>query len=72
MDTTTPTALVGANVRAEMARRGIVQAQLAAQLGMAQQSLSARLAGRIPFDINELTLVAGVLDVPLGTLLPAA
>lgn len=68
---TTPTAQTGKNVRAEMARAGVTQAALAAELGISQAAVSARLLGRTPFDINELTAVADALNVPLTTLLPA-
>ena len=67
---TTPSAATGANVRAEMARRQITQMELARQLGLSQAAISARIKGRTPFDINELTAIARVLDVPLDALLP--
>jgi transcriptional regulator with XRE-family HTH domain len=66
---TTPTATTGANVRAEMARRKVSQMALAAQLGLSQAAVSARLNGHTPFDINELSTIARVLDVPLTDLL---
>ncbi len=66
--TDTPGVQVGANVRAEMARRGITQTQLAEQIGRSQPQLSKRLAGAIPFDINELTAVADALSVPIEKL----
>ena len=65
---TTPGVQVGANVRAEMARRGITQTQLAEQIGRSQPQLSKRLTGAIPFDINELTAVADALSVPIEKL----
>lgn len=64
----TPGVQVGANVRAEMARRGITQTQLAEQIGRSQPQLSKRLTGAIPFDINELTAVAEALSVPIEKL----
>ena len=64
----TPGVQVGANVRAEMARRGITQTQLAEQIGRSQPQLSKRLTGAIPFDINELTAVADALSVPIEKL----
>lgn len=67
--TTTPTATTGANVRGEMARRGVTQAQLAKVLGLSQAAVSARLRGETPFDINELARIAGFLDVPVERLL---
>lgn len=67
---TTPAALTGANVRAEMARRGVSQTTLAQRIGMSQAQVSKRLRGVIAFDINELAAVADFLNVPLALLLP--
>lgn len=67
----TPTQQTGANVRAEMARKGVSQEELAARLGFSQSVVSKRLRGITPFDINELTLIAQHLGVPLASLLPA-
>lgn len=58
----------GANVRAEMARRGLSQIELAQQLGMSQSMLSYRLSGKTVFNIDELTRVAAALEVPLTAL----
>lgn len=66
--TTTPTATAGANVRGEMARRRVTQARLSSALGISQAAVSKRLRGETPFDINELALIARVLDVPLARL----
>lgn len=61
---------VGANVRAEMARSNPKQTQkpFAKRIGMSQQSLSRRLSGEIPFDLEELERVAAVLGVPMTRL----
>lgn len=59
----------GANVRAEMARRGVKQAELAGELGMSQSMLSYRLSGQVVFNVDELARVAAVLEVPVATLL---
>ena len=66
----TPTALTGANVRAEIARRGMSQATLAQVIGVSQSQFSKRLRGVIAFDINELSAIAKALDIPLADLLP--
>lgn len=66
--TSTPTATAGANVRGEMARRGVSQSRLAESIGLSQAAVSKRLRGETPFDINELTAVAAALDVPLARL----
>lgn len=65
----TPSATTGANVRAEMARQGVTQMALARKIGLSQAAISARIKGRTPFDINELSQIAEVLDVPLDALL---
>lgn len=67
----TPSAETGANVRAEMARRGVSQTDLSARLGMNQSQISKRLSGTIAFTIDELVAIATTLGVPLTALLPA-
>lgn len=67
--TDTPSAVTGANVRAEMARCGVTQTTLARKIGLSQAAVSSRIKGRTPFDINELVKIAAVLDVPLDALL---
>lgn len=69
--TITPSAVTGANVRAEMARRGVTQETLARKIGLSQAAVSARLRGRTPFDVNELTQISAILGVPAASLLPA-
>lgn len=69
--TPSPSTQTGANVRAEMARRGVSQVKLAAALGLSQPSVSARLRGITPFDVDELHAVAAFLGVPLSALLPS-
>jgi transcriptional regulator with XRE-family HTH domain len=67
--TNTPSTIVGANIRAEMARRGISQAALALKLGKSQAAVSARLRGITPVDVNELDVIAGHLGVDPASLL---
>jgi transcriptional regulator with XRE-family HTH domain len=59
-------------VRAEMARHRVAQNAVAAHLGLSQTAISKRLAGTVPFDINELTRTAELLGVDLADLLPRA
>lgn len=63
---------VAAEVRALMGRgrghRRVPQKKLAADLHMAQASLSRRLTGEVPFDIDELAEIARYFGVPLGSL----
>lgn len=58
-----------ANVRAEMARLGRTQRELAVVLGVSQPTVSARLAGRRDFTVAELRTVAKWLGVPLRALI---
>lgn len=54
---------IAANVRAELARKRSTQAQLAAELGITQQSVSAKLLGKRPFSIAEVAKAAEFLEV---------
>ena len=68
--TVRPHEIVAAEVRAELARRKIPQSGLVGVLHMSEVSVSRRLRGETPFDINELVAVADFLGVPIATLLP--
>lgn len=63
---------VGASVRAEMARHGITQQDLAAALGITQTAVSRRIRGTVPFDVAELPLVAAAIGCDVDTLLRPA
>lgn len=63
---------VAANVRAELARKGITQTDLAARLEKSQPFISRRLSGRVAFDVAELASIAAVLDVPITVLVEVA
>jgi len=52
-----------------MARRKVPQRQLAEALGLSQAGVSKRLNGLTPWDVNEITVVAESLGVPVGVLL---
>jgi transcriptional regulator with XRE-family HTH domain len=67
-----PAERVGLEVRVLMLRAGATQAELAALLGMSQAAVSRRLAGTVPFDVTELSLIAGRLGVEPAELLAAA
>lgn len=67
---TTTSAAVGANVRAEMARRGMMQQELATTIGLSQPGLSKRLRGAVAFDVDELAAVATALDIAPADLWP--
>jgi len=68
-------AQIAAEVRAELARQGLTQQQLADRLGVRQWWVSRRVAedgSRRPVAITaaELVLIAGALRVPVGQFLP--
>ncbi len=70
--TKSPSSVVGANVRAEMARRRITQREVADALGLAQTAVSKRLLGIVPWDVNELSAVADLIGVPVASLITEA
>lgn len=59
----------GDNVKAEMARRGFSQADLAEVLEKSQAAISRRLNSLTPFDVDELIVVAKWLGVSVSLLL---
>lgn len=67
-----PTTSVGANVRAELARRGVSQTALADHLGLSQSGVSKRLRGVIAFDTDEMLAMSDFLDVPVAVLFEGA
>lgn len=69
---TTHAERVAAEVRAEMGRHRVTQAQLGQALGLHQMSISRRLAGEVPFDVTELYEVAAFLGCPVSRLIPEA
>lgn len=60
---------VGANVRAEMARKRLSQSALAERLNLTQQMLSRRISGQLAFRVDELHEIAAVLGVPVSDLI---
>lgn len=66
---TTPAERVAAEVRAYLARQRKTQGDLAVALGISQQSVSRRMTGAQPFDVDELHRIAAWLGVPVSALL---
>jgi transcriptional regulator with XRE-family HTH domain len=60
---------VAANIRAEAARRGVLQSQIAAALGLSQSGISGRYRGRIEWSLNEIEAVAHILGTTTSDLL---
>ena len=65
-------ASVGANTRAELARRKIPQARIAARLGISQQAISERLNGKTRITVDELVAIADEIGVDADVLLRSA
>ena len=63
---------IAAEVRAEMARKQIGPGRLAADTLIPRSRLHRRLSGRLPFNTDELVLVAAVLDVAVSDLIARA
>lgn len=63
--------LVGAEIRAEMARQRITQTALAERLGWVQQRLSRRLTGEVPMRLDELQQIADALRAPVTQFFPS-
>jgi len=65
----TTSGTIGANIRAELARKGVSQAALARHLGLAPSGVANRTSGRTTINVNELAAIADFLDVPVSRLL---
>jgi transcriptional regulator with XRE-family HTH domain len=57
-----------AAIRAEMARRGVLQKDIARVLGISTQGVSERLNGHTRITVDELVQIAALLDVEVGAL----
>lgn len=60
-----------AAVQAAMTAAGWSQTRLARVLGSSQRAVSRRLTGEVPFDVDELAVVAENLNVRVTELVPA-
>lgn len=66
-----PHLVVAGEVRAEIARQRQSGRRIALQLGWTENYMSRRLTGKAPFDVNDLAAIAGVLEVPMVSFVPA-
>lgn len=64
-----PTEVIAGEVRAHMARTRTGQAEIAGVLHRTQSWVSRRTNGLMPFTIDELFAVSGVLGVPVRELM---
>lgn len=60
--------MVGVNVLAALRRCERSQSWLSSKMGMNPSSLSKRVRGNIPFDIEELAAIAEILAVSIASL----
>lgn len=63
-------AAIAEELRALLARRRVSARSISDKLGWGQMYLSRRLSGRVPFSAGELYKLAGLLGVPITSLLP--
>ncbi|MCC2033107.1 helix-turn-helix domain-containing protein [Microbacterium allomyrinae] len=63
---------VGAAVDAQREKRRMTQDELAVKTGVRLTSLGRRLAGKIPFTVGEIEIIASVLTVKAHTIVEAA
>ena len=63
---------VAANIRAELARQKKTQAQLADVWGINAASVSKRMSGAVPVDVDEVHKAAVWLGVPVARLIEDA
>ncbi len=65
--TTDPTSV---EVRALLARRGLTVTALAPCVDLTVVALRRRIAGKVPWTVDEVRRVAAALDVPVAALVP--
>ena len=63
------TEIIAQNLNGELARRRTTQAELGDELGVSQQSISAKLSGRSAFDTDQLSKIAKMFDMSLYQLM---
>lgn len=60
-------ASTSSNVRAEVARSGLSQSDIAGILRISQAAVSRRLSGKVEFSASQLSTLATELNVPVAT-----
>lgn len=64
--------VIAGEVRAELARQGLTQEELARRLDERQPWVSKRLTGRVTVDAIDVERIADALGVPVTNFLPVA
>ena len=52
-----------AEIKAELARRGITQGALAKQIGVSENSLSRKINGKVQFKLEEAQKLVDILEI---------
>ena len=60
---------VATEVRAELGRQRRSASWLAREVGLSQSTVSRRLTGELPFDLDQIEAVAACLNMPLSNFL---
>jgi len=60
---------VSREIRAEIGRRDLSKEALAKALGWEPTKLRRRLSGQVPWSVQDIELIASVLDIPRSQLL---
>lgn len=61
-------AKIAANVRAEIARKGLTKNEAGTAIGLTQPAMSRRLRGEVEFSASELDRLAVLLGLPVAVL----
>lgn len=69
MQTLTLTSRTAANIRGELAKRGVTHDQLAEHLGLARNAVTAMLSGQVNITLARLETVADFLQLEPSKLL---
>jgi len=68
MPRSTVAEVISGEIRAELARQGITQSQLAQRLGWAQTTVSRKLLGQRPLEVDDVEAIATALGVSVQDL----
>lgn len=60
---------IAGNLRAEMARRGVTQQQVAEVLGLSQSAVSRRLLGQAPISIDQLFEITERFGIDMASII---
>jgi transcriptional regulator with XRE-family HTH domain len=70
MSTEDANKIIAGNIRAEMARAGVSQTDIARAIGLPQAAVSRRVRGITPWLAGEVVIVASQLGVSTTSLVP--